>query len=101
MTSIAMKVISFTNNTESLLRIDLLILFDDGADGKVLNVKAGDTVKLPAVKLFKRVDILGEDYNVIGYFTLNTRVTGNIVDKEFFSLFITGDTITASSIESQ
>lgn len=40
MTSIAMKVISFTNNTESLLRIDLLILFDDGADGKVLNVKA-------------------------------------------------------------
>lgn len=100
MTSIAMKVIYFTNNTKSLLRIDLLILFDDGVDGKVLNVKAGDTVKLPAVKLFNRVNILGKDYTEIGYFTLNTRETGDMFDKEY-SLSITGDTISASSIEPQ
>jgi hypothetical protein len=100
MASIAMTVKAFTNNTGWLLRIVYTILVFGGANEKVLDIKENETVKLPAVKLFNRVDILGEDDTVIGYFTLNTRVTGDMFDKKY-SLSITGDTITASSIEPQ
>ena len=100
MTSIAMKVISFTNNTESLLHIVYTILVFGGADEVVLDVEANETLQLPS-GVSHDFKIYTKAYEKkIGYFKLNTRVTGDMFDKKY-SLSITGDTITASSIEPQ